>query len=280
MMPLHAASPVQVSRGSARQWLVIIATARASIKRHTAYMINVVRWPLFPLGYFALTWLAYGAAGREVVVGVDRSSFLLVGIFGLITMTGAVWGIGHAIQDDRYEGTIGAIFLSPASRIAILLGHGLGQCVILVPSVVVLGLLAVALGARFDVGSYPAVVLALLATVISSIGTGILLAAVFVLSRRANLMANAIQHPLYLLGGFMVPRSELPGWLGSVSEMLPLAHAVDATRASMLTGASLRDIAPAVSVSLALTITFALIGALGLRRVEHAAKRTGQLELY
>jgi ABC-2 type transport system permease protein len=277
---LAAVTPARFHGRLGRLWLVVVATVRMAVLRHTAYAINVVRWPLFPLGFFAVSWLAWGAAGQNTVGGVDRTSFLLLGIVGMMTWTGSVWGIGHAIQDDRYEGTIGAIFLAPASRLALLLGHGLAQVLILLPSVVVLGALGLALGARFTVASPMALVLAVLALVVSSLGTGILLAAVFVLSRRANLLANAIQHPVHLLGGFMVPRADLPGWLGTVSGVLPVAHAVDALRAAALHGASLTVVLPMVGMALFLSFAAAMLGALGLRRVEHAAKRSGQLELY
>jgi ABC-2 type transport system permease protein len=125
-----------------------------------------------------------------------------------------------------------------------------------------------------------AVVAGLLALVVASLAMGILLAAFFVLSRRANLMANFIQHPINLLAGFIIPRAELPGWLRPFSDVLPIAHAVDAFRASTLAGASLVDIGGTLIWSLSLSGAFVLIGTLGIRRIEHAAKRTGQLELF
>jgi ABC-type multidrug transport system permease subunit len=198
----------------------------------------------------------------------------------MMTWTSSVWDIGHAIQSDRFEGTIGAIFLSPAHRLALLLGHGLAGLLVLLPSVMFLGSIGVVLGARFDIASPVALLLAVLALVISSVGTGIMLASIFVLSRRANLLANAIQHPVHLLGGFMVPRADLPGWLSTVSSALPVAHAVDALRAASLSGASVSTVMPMIVPALLLSLGFALLGALGLRRVEHAAKRSGQLELY
>lgn len=125
-----------------------------------------------------------------------------------------------------------------------------------------------------------AVILAALMLLVAALAMGFLLASFFVLTRRANLMANVIQHPLYLLGGFMIPRDELPGWLHAISQALPIAHATDAFRASMLASASVGDIAGALLASLATSAGFMLIGLLGLRRVEHAAKRAGQLDLF
>ena len=55
---------------------------------------------------------------------------------------------------------------------------------------------------------------------------------------------------------------------------------MDALRASALQGATLRDVGGPVALALAVATVYALIGALSLRRVEYAAKRSGQLDLY
>jgi ABC-2 type transport system permease protein len=89
-----------------------------------------------------------------------------------------------------------------------------------------------------------------------------------------------IQHPVYLLGGFVVPRDALPGWLRPFSDALPFGHVVDALRAATLSGAALGDIAGELGWSLGISALCALAGALLMRRVEHAAKRSGQLELF
>jgi len=170
--------------------------------------------------------------------------------------------------------------MSPANRIAIIIGHGIGGLIFLLPSMAVVALLGWLTGADLDIAHPLAAAIGLLTLVTASLAMGILLAAFFVLSRRANLMANFIQHPVNLLGGFIIPRAELPDWLYRLSSALPIAHAVDAFRASTLSGASVSDISGPVAWSLGLSALFALVGAMGIRRIEHAAKRSGQLELF
>ena len=68
-------------------------------------------------------------------------------------------------------------------------------------------------GARFAISDPLAVLAAGVTMVVASLAVGFTLAGAFVLTRRANLLANVIQHPVYLLGGFVVPRDALPDWL-------------------------------------------------------------------
>lgn len=273
MSVAYASRPAQV-------WWTLLATAVMTFRRSSAYLINIVRIPLWPLGIYATSWFAYRAAGREAVAGVDVAGFLLVGMFGQVLATSAVWWCGSAIEEERFEGTIAALFLAPASRTAVVFGHGLGGTLFLVPSLVVVALLGVATGAELHVANWTAAGLAALSLLVASLALGYLLAAFFVLTRRANLMANVLQHPLYLLSGFIVARDALPGWLATASAAIPLAHAIDALRASTLAAASLGDTLPYLLGALVTSGVCLLLGLAGMWRMEHAAKRTGQLDLF
>ena len=258
----------------------VLATAAAETRRNLAYAIEIIRAPLFPVAYFGASYFAYDVAGKRSVDGVNAAGFLLIGMVGLLTWSASVWSSGYAIERERYEGTIGALFLTPASRGAVIAGYGLGGFVFLIPSLLVVVVLGFAFGAQLRVVDPLAVAAAGGALLVASLGAGFALAGLFVLSRRANLFANVVQHPIYLLGGFIVPRAQLPSWLRPVSDIVPFSHATDALRAAALSGAALGDVAGDVAVTLGLAALFAVAGMLLIGRVEHAAKRSGQLELF
>jgi ABC-type multidrug transport system permease subunit len=261
-------------------WRVAVATAITSFKRNNAYIINIIRMPVFPVGLYLTSYLAWNISGAEAVDGVNVSGFLLAGIIGLVCWSSSVWWTGYAIENERWEGTIAALFLSPASRIAVVAGHGIGGLLFLLPSFAMIALMGAITGAQLNVESFAAVAASSIALILASLAMGFLLASFFILTRRANLMANIIQHPLYLVGGFMVPRTELPWLLFLVSEMMPIAHAVDAFRASTIAGASFADVAGSLVGVVATSALFVIVGFFGIRKVEHAAKRAGQLDLF
>jgi ABC-2 type transport system permease protein len=224
--------------------------------------------------------LAYSASGREAVAGFDVSAFLLIGMFGFITWNGTIWSSGYAIEYERSEGTIAALFLSPASRVAVIAGYGLGGFVWMLPSIVTMALLGLVTGARFNVADPLAVAGSIVALLTGSLATGFALAGLFILSRRANLLANFLQRPGELLSGALFPRESLPGPLYALSNCLPVSHALDALRASTLGAATLRETLPAIGLTLVVSAAYALVGIISLRKVEHAAKRSGDLDLY
>jgi ABC-2 type transport system permease protein len=259
---------------------VVLQTAINDLKRINAYFIDVIRWPIFPLTLFVIYQLSYGIAGRPLVEEADAVGFLLVGMVGLVVWGTTIWSGGYAIEMERGSGTAAALFLSPASRVAVILGYGVGGLIWGLPAIAMIAVLALLTGARFDVADPPAVAAALVALAMAALASGFALASLFILSRRANMVANFIQQPIYLLAGFAVPRASLPWWLHAPSELLPIAHAVDAVRASALRGASLADCAPALSLALLTSLAFVVVGILALGRVERVAKHRGELDLY
>ncbi len=264
----------------AHLWAVVFMTARAYVARSNAYLIDVIRWPLAPLIFYATMRLTYAAAGQETVAGTNVAGFLLVGIFGMITWSGTIWSSGYAVEYERHEGTIAALFLSPASRAATIAGYGLGGFVWMLPSFVVVAILGWAIGARLNVADPLAVAGAVVALLVASLACGFAFAGLFVLSRRANLLANFIQTPGYLLAGVLFPRERLPEGLYALSNAIPVSHAIDALRASTLRAATLREVLWSLALAGAVSAVYALVGLLSLRKVEHAAKRSGQLDLY
>lgn len=258
----------------------VFATARAYLRRSSAYLIQLIRWPLGPVMTFATWRITYAVSGRAHVAGATAAGFLLVGVFGLIAWSSSIWASGYAIEWERHEGTSGALFLSPASRPAIVLGYGIGSLIWFLPAFGAIVLLGLLTGARLDVADPVALILAGISLVTASLSAGFFFSGLFILSRRGNLIANFLQMPIYLLAGFMVPRSRLPDWLHPLSNALPVSHAVDALRATALTGASLSSAGREIAVAFGVSAAYAIIGLLALRRVEHVAKRSGQLDLY
>lgn len=83
----------------AEWWQTVAATSAASFKRSNAYLINIIRIPIFPAGLFLTSFLAWRAAGVDTIEGVNVSGFLLAGMFGLVCWTSAVWETGSAIEN-------------------------------------------------------------------------------------------------------------------------------------------------------------------------------------
>ena len=267
--------------GKLRAFLtVMLATARAEIERRCAYLIEIVRWPLFPAIYFLTLLLTYRVSGQPTAGGYDIEGFLLVGAIGMVLWGSAIWSGGYAIEIERTEGTINSLFLTPSSRAAVIMGYGLGSyAIFILPTVTVLTVLGFLTGAEFNIQSPLAVLLSASALMFGALALGHALAGAFVLTRRANLWANFLQSPIYLLSGMVVPVSALPDWLGWFARVFPLSAAMNALRESLLAGAGVGDISePLLRFGLS-SLVLVIAGSFVLRRVEHVAKRGGQFDL-
>jgi ABC-2 type transport system permease protein len=279
-MPKRGSLARQSRRAELRDALhVTLWTARRYVVRHTSYVVDIIRWPLYPTFYFLTLILAYHIAGRSSVDGFDVRGYLLVGTIGVVLWQSNLWAGGYAIESERYEGTINALFLTPASRPAVILGYALGSLTVwIVPNSLILVAVAYAVHAGANIGSPLALVASMLGLIIATFALGFAVAGIFVLSRRANLLANFFQSPIYLLSGMIVPISSLPASMRLLAAVFPLSAGMNALRQSLLGGAGFVDVSGDLARLLVLSGALFLFGLYMLRRVENVAKRGGELD--
>ena len=265
----------------ARDFLAtLLAAARVQQKVWASNVILLVRRPLTPALGFIAALLAYRISGQTAVPAEQVTGFLIVGTLAIQAWDATVWSCGFALQSDAYNGTLPSILVSPSNRMAVVLGYGLGDFVLSAPAVFVTLLIGLLFGATFDV-AHPILVLVALAMVyISALAIGVACCGLFILSRNANPLANFLQTPVYILAGFYFPRSALPDWLEPVGGILPITHALEALRASMLGGAGWTDLLDELVTTALASGLFVLLGIWSLRRVDHELRRSGSLNLF
>lgn len=258
---------------------ICTATARSYVTRRCAYVVDIVRSPMYPAFYFLTIVLSYRVAGRSVVDGYQTLGYLLVGTIGVILWQSNLWASGYAIEQERYQGTINSLFLTPASRAAVVSGYALGSVFFtILPNTVVIGALALLMNIQTNVQDPLAVFVSVLALSFATYALGFALAGVFVLSRRANLLANFLQSPIYLLSGMLVPISALPGPMRWLADVFPLSAGMNALRQSLLAGAGIGDIAGDLTRLATLSTLLLIFGLFMIRSVERVAKNGAELD--
>ncbi len=115
-------------------WSTFTGTASSYLKRAYASWIDVLTWSLWPLTMYVVWRITHVGSGQTQVAGMDVIGFLLIGMIGLITWTATIWAGGYAIEHERAGGTLAAVLLTPASRVAVLAGYGIGGIVWLLPA--------------------------------------------------------------------------------------------------------------------------------------------------
>ncbi|HLI69947.1 MAG TPA: ABC transporter permease [Ktedonobacteraceae bacterium] len=165
--------------------------------------------------------------------GFAHTNSLNVFTPGLLVMM-ALFSAGFAgfnVCQDLRSGVIERLRVTPASRVAMLLGMVLRDVIIFIVQCALLVLIAMLMGMTVD--PLGMLILFGLMTVIAVMMASASYAVGFILKNEGSLAAalNTVTLPLMLLSGVMLPLSLAPQILQNIASFTPFSHAVDAARA-------------------------------------------------
>ncbi len=167
----------------------------------------------------------------------------------------AIFGAGFAgfgiIQELR-EGVIDRQRVTPARRGSLILGRTLGNVVTIGVQGAVLVVVALPFGLR---ASLEGVVASIALVCLLALGVSAASYAMGLILKDEDAFAPFIQGvslPLLLLSGVLLPMSLAPAWLRHASDVNPLTHVVDATRAMFRGDFVNADVMAGIAVTLVL----------------------------
>lgn len=166
----------------------------------------------------------------------DPVDFLAPGVLALAVMSSAMVSLGISTGFERQYGVLKRLGSTPLGRGRWVAAKILMVLALLVIQVLVIGLVALALGWSPDARA----VLALFAVVLGALafgGVGLVLAGT--LRGTVNLaVTNGLYLVLLLTGGMVIPLDELPGPMASIGELLPAAALSSVLQAALREGAA------------------------------------------
>lgn len=218
----------------------------------------------------ALGFAAYSGTG-------DYMSFVLLGTVLSNFILTVFWGMGYALKQDMDAGVLESNWLTPVSRLLILVGRTLTS--LLTTAITSLIMLAVA-GALFGfrpTGNTFAALLTALPMLIGLYGFGFAFAGVVLLMREANTLVDVSSFLVQGFSGTSFPVQSLPSWLVPVALALPLTYGLDAVRGWLL---HTKTILP-LNVEIGLLIVFMFVmlwfGSWVFYRIERRVRTLGTL---
>lgn len=189
-------------------------------------------WVVIGLSQPVLYVLLFGPLLKPLAssLGTGNSYQLFVpGILVQLAMFGALF-VGFNLIAEYRAGVIEAQRVTPAPRLALLLGRVLRDVVVLLVQGILLVLVAIPLGLRAPVLGVVLTLLmvAALGFTFASISYGL---ALTLKSEDAFApLLNAFVIPALLLSGILLPMTLAPTWLQWVSDVNPLKHVVNGVR--------------------------------------------------
>ncbi|GGJ75432.1 transport permease protein [Streptomyces camponoticapitis] len=204
--------------------LVFGRYARQTLRSKFQILFGVLM-PLLFLFFFGplLTDLPLGGK-------TDSWQILVPGLLLQLALLGASFA-GFAILVEKQTGVLERMRVTPVSRLALLLGRVLRDAALFVFQSVLLVLAAVAMGLRAPLGGILIgfVFVAVLAAALASLSYA--LAMKVSTPQEFGPVINALTMPVMLLSGLVLPMTLAPGWLDTLSHIVPLRYLVDAVRA-------------------------------------------------
>ena len=184
------------------------------------HLLYLLRSPFDMVGM--LVWPIIFASIAYYLIGTDGDPELLLsaslGAAVMIIWSQVIVGSGFALDQQRIQGTLELLVAAPVPLAALF-----APIMIASATFGLYGLLVTLLWGRFAFGIPIAIddpVAFAAATVASIVAIGLLgliAASTFVLYRAAFYLGVALQYPVYIACGLIVPFSILPDWLGPIS---------------------------------------------------------------
>ncbi|MEE1819969.1 ABC transporter permease [Streptomyces sp. SP18ES09] len=225
--------PARAGEGRARRLRLELRAVHALVHRdllrlayqrsHTALMV------LHPVLYLFILGGGLAALIPVSSLGVGYQTYLFPGMLMMTVQTPAIM-VGIRLITDRQSGYLRELLMAPVRRSTLLLGCCAGgSLTAAVQGAVLLSLVGV-VGLPYD----PVLLVLLLAGMLLASFTITALALALAVSlRRAetfHTLLGVVMMPLLFLSGGFFPLTSLPAWARVLSDVNPLAYAVDLLR--------------------------------------------------
>jgi ABC-2 type transport system permease protein len=218
----------------------------------------------------ALGFAQYSGSGdymSYILLGTALSNFILT----------VFWGMGYALKEDMDAGVLESNWLTPVSRLHILIGRTLTSLLTTTVTSLIMLVLAGLLFGFHPTGNAVAAFLTAIPMLIGLYGFGFAFAGVVLLMREANTLVDVSSFLVQGLSGANFPVRSLPYWLIPVSLMLPLTYGFDAVRGWLLHTNTLLPLNTEVLLLVVFMFAMLWFGSWVFYRIERRVRTLGTL---
>ena len=199
-----------------KYWRTVLVVAEVTIRHqmNDSFILFAILFQPLIIAVLALFMLKDTA--------VNAAMFVVVGS-GLTGLWSSLLFIsGNSITAERWQGTLESLVGAPTPFDVIVFGKNLANVAQSLLSMVMAYLLAALFfGYSLHLDQPLMFLVSLILSVFAFISFGLTIAPVFVMYREVQNWQNAMEYPVYILGGFLFPVLLLPGWTTPISYLLP-----------------------------------------------------------
>ena len=240
---------------------------------------TILIWPilLFFTAYYSYKPLSFDS--EQWSIFTSNESIIMFLIIGYLTYNCFFSLVRNALfmRQEREEGVLEIIFLSPAKRLALMYGRSLGAliqnvwmfCIFAIFIIIFIG------GLEMKTFIYFPIVF-LLICVSASIWGG-LLNTIFLFSRDTTIVFYLLDEPMLLFSGVKIPVSIFPTWAKVISSFFPITYVLYIARGLLMNTL----VAKTTYLILLLILCFIMFITVKLLRIaENCYRENGNINFY
>src|SRR5215207_3219212 len=269
----------------ATQLRALFVIARKDWKVFWRYPLNAVSnvfqpiiW-VTPIYFMGKAFSTKGqATGFAAYSGTgDYMSFILVGTVLSNFILTVFWGMGNALKEDMDAGVLESNWLTPVSRLLILVGRTLTSLLTTAITSLIMLVIAGALFGFRPTGNTLAAFLTAIPMLIGLYGFGFAFAGLVLLMREANTLVDVGSFLVQGFSGTNFPIQSLPTWLIPVALALPLTYGLDAVRGWLLQTQTILTLRVEIVLLIVFMFLMLWFGSWVFYRVERRVRTLGTL---
>lgn len=230
--------------------------------------------------YFVSEFFGSAISGALEQYGGNYFLFVIIGIAFTTYLRVGLGGISTKVRDGQLMGTLELMLISPSALPVTLLSSALWGHLMATFGVVTYVVFAIAVGPDLGSPNLAIAVMALLIAIIGFNAIGLIVAASVIVLKQGSPVNWLVNTASVLLAGVFYPTSVLPDVLRTLAQALPMTHALEIVRRSLLAGESMATLAPSFVALVALTAIYLPLGLLASHWAVRLAQTDGSLTAY
>ena len=231
--------------------------------------------------YFVAQLLGKAAAPHLQEYGGQYFPFVLIGIAFASYQTVGLNSFAQSLRQEQFMGTLESVLSAPVRLPMFLAGSALWDFFYATIEIAFYFLVAfVAFGLAFTNAALGPALLAAVLTLTAFMGLGVLSAAFILRFKRGDPVAWLIASVGELFGGEYFPTNILPDKMRTISNWIPMTHALNALRKTLMLGAGVADISSDLIYLGVFTLAVWPIGILAFQLALRRSQADGSLGHY
>ena len=239
-------------------WLPAMSLAKRDVVRFLRQRSRVVGAFGTPVVFWLLLGCGLGGSFRMPGEdnGINYLQYSFPGMMVLIVLFTSIFSTISVIEDRR-EGFLQAVLVSPSRRLAIVLGKVFGSTALALTQAALFLLLGPLVGIALTPVAAAATIAALTIVAVGLSALGLLLAWSMDSIQGFHAIMNLLLMPMWLLSGAFFPAAGASTWMAWIMAVNPLTYGVSCVRFTLALGSANETSVQAIGMPVLFTLAFA-----------------------